>query len=176
MSRRKKPTLFSRKGKLWLEGKELLPIFPRKNEKDSVVDDILNMFQEAYDNEIKKRKIREYATIEDVQRLDRRVDYLESELKKITLFKKSNGIEASVECLLSKVADWKEIKRIFLKNEGNYVDFFVKSDELNNNLLEKISQIEIDISRLFPRLSVNIELIACEEEIPEGSRLVLVKN
>jgi len=176
MSQRKKPrTLFARKGTIWMDDDPFDSFSAAPKIKDAF-DEIFSELLKKHSIATSMPKASSYATTDDLLNLEKRLDFLESRLNKITESQKPNKLASIEKYLMTSAKELGGFKKIFCQVEGTIIDFFIISDQFSNDLLDKISEIEIILSRKFPKLSINLEPTFCDEEVPEGSHLVLVNE
>ncbi len=143
--------------------------------------DFSDIYKELFSADVVSKSARDsdvksHATLEDLQELEGRIRDLESTLHKASLSVQLGDVNAAVSCLISEMADLDVIEKVSYRHEDKNLDFFLVADQLSSNLLEKISEIEIMLSRKFPNLSIDMEPIPCDEDVPEGSHVVLVRR
>jgi len=167
-------TLFARKGSLWLD--EEIPELPTK------ILDRLKDVNELYEFVARRRSIligkgrpQQSTEHEEIARLQQRMEIVEEKLSEISQsFEKSKLDEImnnAMNCFIAQVASLKANKVYYRKKERN-LDFFLFADPISGNLLQKASSIEIRLSRKFPNLSICIQPVSCEDDIPENSHIL----
>lgn len=177
--KRKFRTLIARNGHIWIEGEEppLTLISARKPLADE--DEFFELMKNLFKQRItvpRESRGHSYVTFEDFDELEKRVKALEKRIDKRTKVLPSGEIYAALNYFISQTENLKGIKGFYYQHEGKNLDFFLVADQFTSDLLENISEIEIDVSRKFMSLSVNIEPVFSEEEIPRGSYSISVKR
>jgi len=180
-------TLYSKRGKFWIGsvyptgfGDFHFPEAPIQapedaNDFDRLISETFGSLKRMVDSK-EEPKTESYATLEDIRELERRIGILERRFGKKTTSQQSDDMNAAVEYLISHIEDLEVIKKVSYRYEEMNLDFFVSVDEFSSDLLENISKIEIELSRKFPNLSIEIEPILCDEEVLEGSHIILVRR
>jgi hypothetical protein len=178
--KRKIRTLFARNGKVWIDDEHFpsaITSFARAHvpvDKDDF-GEVLKYFLRNRFTQIRGSKVSSYVTSEEFRKLEKRMKTLEDRLDQITESPKIMDTYAVVNYFVSQTEDLKEVRKVYYRHEEKNLDFFLVADHFSSDLLENISEIEIILSRKFPDLSIDIEPLFCDEEVPDGSYIVLVK-
>lgn len=185
--KRKMKTLHSKKGKVWTEGRYTADLrgfrFPgtpisAPEDADDFDSDLKNTFSTLVKllNSGQEPKAESYATSEDIQEINRKLRILGRKLDKNVLSQRSSDVNAAVSYLVSQIADLEGVKKVSYRYEEKNLDFFLSVDRFSSDVLESISEIEIEISRRFPDLSVEMKPIPCDGETIAGSHVLVVKG
>lgn len=175
-------TLFAKNGKwIWPDGEEepfdLNDRFPsrwrvttNKNETD-----LLESFLRAKLTS-KSYKATSFVTYDDFNELEHRMSKLEQKMNRIIEQPPVKDVHRVVEDVVSNVQIIEEAKRAYYLQDSNNLCFSVMVDDLSASTLEKISEIEISISRKYPNFSIEIEPVISDNDVLKGSHLILVKD
>jgi hypothetical protein len=120
-------------------------------------------------------KTTSFVTYDDLSRLEYRMSKLEREMNRIVEQSPVKDAYQVVEDVVSNVQMIEEAKKAYYLQDNNNLCFSVMVDDLSASILEKISQIEISISRKYPSFSIEVEPVLCDSDVLKGSRLILVK-
>jgi hypothetical protein len=117
-----------------------------------------------------------FVTYDDFSKMEHRMLKIEEEIGRIVPQPPMKEIDQIVEDVASELRPIEEAKKAYYSQDKNVLHFSVMVSGLSTSLLERISKMEISISRKYPTFSIEIEPATCDEDVLKGSRLILVKE
>jgi hypothetical protein len=171
-------TFYSKGGKMGFENEEndLSSIPERFSDwqditvpREEIISDILKKFAVSAIKET-----HQYVTYEEFDELKRRFDKFEQKLALIIeepVYDNYSAILNEIATELNKLS-----KRAYYKCSNNQLQIFTILSEFSIDLLDKISEIEVFISKQHPFLSIEIEPVLSLEDIPKDCHELLVKT
>lgn len=182
MERRKLKTLVAKNGEfIWpddeVEFSDLinlrLPSRWRVAEDKNETDFLQNFLRAKLTS--KGYKTTSFVTYDDFSKLEYRMSRLEQEMNRVVEQSPVKDASRVVEDVVSNIQMMEEAKKAYYFQDSNNLCFSVMVDDLSASILERISQIEISISRKYPSFSIEVEPVLNDNDILKGSRLILVK-
>jgi hypothetical protein len=173
-------TLIARKGSVWMVPKGA----PLLISNVAFEGDQFSQHVSQFAKELRRRRsaLREFKTPleetyeEEIDELRTRMSALEKRMNQTTEPSQSGDFFAVVEDFVLKIKDIEEIGNAYYQCRDKNLDFFLVTKEFSERFLERIAEIEISISRKYPNVSINLEPLCSDEDIPERSHIVLVKK
>lgn len=182
--KRKMKTLFSRRGKTWMNDVSFPPsvltlsssLFAKGSKGEDELDKSTETLIQWLLTKRQPPKAASYIASEEFHELERRVKALEKRLLQSAEVPQAREIDAVLNLFISQTENMKEVRSVHFQQREKSLNFFVVAEYFSSGLLERISQAEIVLSRKFSDLSIEIEPIVRDEDVPEGSRVILVKG
>lgn len=182
MERNKLKTLIVKNGKwIWpdneLEFSDLNIRLPSKW-KITVAENETDFLEDFLKSKLTSKgyKTASFVTYEDFSNLEHRMLKLEEEMSRVIQQPPVKEVSYIVEDVVSDLRAIDEAKKAYYSQDNTTLHFSVMVSDLSAIILEKISEMEISISRKYPAFSIEIEPATCDSDICKGSRLILVKE
>ena len=130
-------------------------------------------FYELADHFLKKPSIsRErkayFVTYDDFEELQQKVNRLEHKLNQTFESPPPVELEAVLGEIISITQGFKENDGAYYKYGNRSLNIYVPLSKFSANILDKLSEIEINLSRKYPNISMEIEPVLCKDDLPEG--------
>jgi len=179
--KRKLRTLFAREGRIWTDEEDpslisrslIFPVgaFSSSADDDFNLDETLRRFFSR-----RESRVSTFVTYDEFDKLEQRIDKLEDRLSRFSELPPPPNLKVVVEQFVSNIQDLRGITKAYFRYDNKILSLFAVVDQFSSDLLEKISEIEIEISRKYPEISIDIEPVLCDDDIAEGSQLIKVKR
>jgi hypothetical protein len=171
LNQRRYKTLYSKSGQISIREKDSLNI---PEEFASWEDELspqngLEIVAEFVKSGSEQKDASNYVGREEFEGLKKRFEVLERKLASVCQESNPQNIEAalliSVRDMLSKICN-----RFSYKFQNNHLTIFMVSKKFSKKNLDQISKIEVDLSKRYPKIIIEIEPLVNYQDIPEGSQ------
>ena len=175
MSARRYRTLSSKNGQISIKEEDPLDIPEEFASWDGLTSrDQFEVFAEFLKFERGHKESPDYVPREEFEELKERFNILEQKLFGV-IEEETNpqNIGSILENVRIRLAN--KSNRLCYKYQNHQLKVFMVLEKFSKKCLDEISKTEVELSKLFPKIAIEIEPLANCEDIPEGSHEILVK-
>lgn len=169
---KKYKTLVAKGDQIWIEEEDQLhDLFDRvygwqdadvMYPKDILKDTIRRYFQS------KMEKANQYVTRVELNEVKQRISTLEQKLDTVLRISHSPELDSALGDITFETKGL--VEKTLYKYQDEQLNVYLISNQFSKELLDRISEIEIALSRKYPHISIELDTVVCADEVPEGSQ------